>query len=122
MRNCNTWAVSLLRYSAAFISWRKCESQAIDRKTRKLFTIYGGLHPKCDVDRLYVPRKNGGRDLIAIEDFVELALRGLEVYVRGSDEKLLQAARGERVDGLKAASVLKKAKKEKRLQDWQEKA
>ena len=35
----NTWAVSLLRYSAAFVSWRKCELQAIDRKTRKLFTI-----------------------------------------------------------------------------------
>ena len=31
----NTWAVSLLRYSAAFISWRKSELQAIDRKTRK---------------------------------------------------------------------------------------
>ena len=26
----NTWAVSLLKYSAAFISWRKCELQAID--------------------------------------------------------------------------------------------
>ena len=26
----NTWAVSLLRYSAAFISWRKFELQAID--------------------------------------------------------------------------------------------
>ena len=36
----NTWAISLLRYSAAFISWRKSELQAIDRKTRKLFTIY----------------------------------------------------------------------------------
>ena len=36
----NTWAVSLLKYSAAFISKRKCELQAIDRKTRKLFTIY----------------------------------------------------------------------------------
>ena len=41
----NTWAVSLLRYSAAFISWRKCELQAIDGETRKFFTIYGGLHP-----------------------------------------------------------------------------
>ena len=40
----NTWAVSLLRYSAPFISWRKCELQTIDRKTRKLLTIYGGLH------------------------------------------------------------------------------
>ena len=40
----NTWAESLLRYSAPFISWRKCELQTIDRKTRKLLTIYGGLH------------------------------------------------------------------------------
>ena len=39
----NTWAVSLLRYSAAFVSWRKSELQAIDRKTRKLSTIYGAL-------------------------------------------------------------------------------
>ena len=45
----NTWAVSLLRYSAAFVSWRKSELQAID--TRKLLTIYRALHPKSDVDR-----------------------------------------------------------------------
>ena len=39
VRGVNTWAVSLLRYLAAFVSWRKSEMQAIDRKTRKLFTI-----------------------------------------------------------------------------------
>ena len=38
-----TWVVSLLRYSAAFISWRKCELQGIYSKTRKLFTIYPAL-------------------------------------------------------------------------------
>ena len=67
----NTWAVSLLRYSAAFVSWRNSELQARDRKTRKLFTIYGALHPKSDVDRLYILRKKGGRGLISIEDCVE---------------------------------------------------
>ena len=41
----NTWAMSLLRYSAAFISWRKSQLKVIDRKTRKLFTIYEGLQP-----------------------------------------------------------------------------
>ena len=46
----------------------------------------------------------------------------MEVYVQGSEERLLQAARGDRVDDLEAASILKKAKKEKRLQDWEEKA
>ena len=83
----NTWAVSPLRYAAAFVSWRKSELQGTDRKTRKLFTIYGALHPKADVDRLYIPRKEGETGLISIEDCVELAKRGLEVYVHRSEER-----------------------------------
>ena len=63
----NTWAVSLLRYSAAFVSRRKGKLQAIDRKARKLFTIYGALHPTSVVDRLYIPRKEGGRGFISIK-------------------------------------------------------
>ena len=62
----NTWAVSQLRYSAAFVGWRKSEREAIDRKTRKLFIIYGALHPKSDVDRSYIPRKEGRKGLISI--------------------------------------------------------
>ena len=85
----NTWAVSLLRYSAAFVSWRKSELQTIDRKTRKLFTIYGALHPKSAVDRLYIPRNKRRRGLISIEDCVELAIRGLKVYVHGNEERLI---------------------------------
>ena len=107
----NAWAVSLLRYSAAFVSWRKSELQATDTKTRKLFTIYGALHHKSDVDRLHIPRKEGGRGLVSIEDCVELAIRGLEVYVHGSEERFIQAARGGKIDGLEAASVLKRSKK-----------
>ena len=70
----NAWAVSLLRYSAAFVSRRKSELQAIYRKTRKLLTIYGALHPKSDVDRLYIRRKEGGRGLRSTEDCVEVAI------------------------------------------------
>ena len=115
VREVNAWAVSLIRYSAAFISWKKSELQTIDRKTKKFFTMYGELHPKSDVDRLYIPRKGGGRGLISIEDCVELAIRGLEVHVHGSEERLIQAARGDKIHGLEAASVLKRSKKEKRL-------
>ena len=86
-----------------------------------MFTIYGALHPKSDVDRLYIPRKKGGRRLISIEDCVELAIRDLEVYVHGSEERLIQGARGGKTDGLEAASVLKVSKKEKKLEDWKEK-
>ena len=44
------------------------------------------------------------------------------MYVHGSEERLIQAARGDRLDVLEAATALKKAKKEKRMQDWEEKA
>ena len=58
--------------------------QPIDRGTRKLFTIHVALDPKSDVDRLYIPRKKGGRGLISIEDSFGLVVRGLEGYVLGS--------------------------------------
>ena len=32
---------------------------------------------------------------------------------------MIQAARGDKIDGLKAASVLKRSKNDKRLQDWE---
>ena len=117
----NTWAVSLLRYAPAFVSWRKSELLDIHRKTRELFIIHGAFHPKSDVDRLYRAKIEGGRGLIFIEDCVELGIRYLELYAHGSEEKLIQAARGDNIDGLEAASVLKRSKKEKRLEDWEEK-
>ena len=59
--------------------------------------------------------------MISFEDCVELAIRGLEVYVHGSVERLIQAARGDKIDGSEAASVLKRSKKEKRLENWEKK-
>ena len=94
---------------------------AIERKTRKLFTIYGPLHPKSGVDRLYIPRKEGGRGLISIENCDELVIRSLKVYVHAREERSIQAARGDKIDGLEAASVLKRSREEKRLEDWEEK-
>ena len=70
---------------------------------------------------LYIPRKKGGRGFISIEDFVELAIRGLEVYVHGSEERLIQAARGDKIDGSETASALKRSNKGKRIKDWEKK-
>ena len=51
--------------------------------------------------------------MISIEDCVEFAIRSLEVYVHGSEERLIQSARRDKIDGLEAVSVLKRSKKEK---------
>ena len=57
-------AVPVLRYGFGIINWHREELQKLDWKTRKLLTIHGQHHPKADVDRLYVPRKQGGRGLM----------------------------------------------------------
>ena len=44
----------------------------MDRKTRKLLTIYRSMHPQGDVDRTYLKRKKGGRGLISVEECVIL--------------------------------------------------
>ena len=53
--------------------------------------------------------------MIFVEDGVELAIRALEVYVHGKAERLIQAATGDKIDGLEAASALKRSKIGKRL-------
>jgi hypothetical protein len=39
-----------------------------EKKTRKVLTIHGQHNPKADTDRLYVPRKDGGRGLMQIKE------------------------------------------------------
>ena len=117
----NTWAIPLLRYSAAFLGWAKEEIHRLDRKTRKLLTMHGGLHPKSNVDGLYVPRKEGGRGLLNVEDTINLAVIGLERYVSNSNERLLTAARAENAYGRESEAEYKVRKKNERCQALKEK-
>jgi len=82
----------VLRYSAGIISWTQSDLDEIDRKTRKLMTIYKGLHPKSDVHRLYLPRKSGGRGLLNIKHVVNTECQAPSNYVLlHSDQPLLRA-------------------------------
>ena len=89
----NTWAVSLLRYAAGFIDWTHGELEALDSRVCKLMTMHNVLHPKSNIDRLCLPRREGGRGLISAADAVTIAIVGLESYVRDSTESLIITAR-----------------------------
>ena len=71
----NTGSISLVRYTAGIVKWRKDEMEAMDRRTRKLMTTYNRLHLRADVDRLYVPRKEEARGLANIQDTVHMESR-----------------------------------------------
>ena len=45
-------------------------------------TINKVLHSRDDVDRLYVSRKEGGRELVSIEDRIDTSIHRLEVYIK----------------------------------------
>ena len=86
----NTWAVAIFRYSAGILEWKSSELKKIDRKSRKTMTMYGAFHPKSDVDRLYMKRKEGGRGLSNIELVVKGEENNLGQYVLNSREQLLR--------------------------------
>ena len=46
----NIWAVSVVRYSAAFLGWSSLQLEKIDRRARKLLTMQNGFHSKSKVD------------------------------------------------------------------------
>ena len=50
----NTWVVPFVRYSGPFLNWTRDDLKQMDQRTRKLMTTQQALHPRDDVDRLYV--------------------------------------------------------------------
>ena len=46
------------------------------------------LHAQVVIDRLYIPRNNGGKRIISVEDCVEMEIERLKKYVESSNETL----------------------------------
>ena len=44
-------------------------------------TMHKALHPRDDIDRLYVSRKEGGRGLASIEDSIDASIQRLDDYI-----------------------------------------
>ena len=120
----NTWAVAILRYSAGVVEWKTNELKVLDRKTRKMMTLYGALHPKSDVDRVYLARQKGGRGLISCEMCVKAEENNLAWYVRNSNERLMAGVRKIKIldsEGAKEKNEFKRDRQNASLNRWTEK-
>ena len=87
-------------------------------------TMYGGLHPKSDVDRLSVERKEGGRGLISVERCIREEENSLAFYVANSKENLIRGVLAAETINTKKTitSVEFRKQKEKKLKEmWSEK-
>ena len=93
IKGINTWAVPLVTYLGPFLKWTREELKQMDQRTRKLMTMHKALHPKDDIDRLYVSRKEGGRGLASIEDSVDASIQRLDNYIKKYKGGLITATR-----------------------------
>ena len=115
IKGINTCAESLVRYSGLFLKWTRDELKQMDRRTRKLMTMHKALHPRDDVDRLYVSRIEGGRGLACIEDSVDASIQRLKDYIQKHEGRLITATRNETENTMNNRMTIT------RKQKWEEK-
>ena len=84
----NTYAVPILTYPAGIVKFTQEEKRKMDTMTRKHMTMNGFLHPRADVDRLYIPRKKGGRGLLSVEDALNKEENALPQYIKETSEPI----------------------------------
>ena len=70
-------------------------TQKMEQRTRKLMTMHKALHPRDDVDRLHVSRKEGGRGLASIEDSVDASIQRFKDYIGKHDGGLITTIRND---------------------------
>ena len=81
----NSLAVPVVQYSFGIIDWKISELKKVDTKTRKLLNMHKMLHPKVNVERRYIPRKDGGNGLIDVETAFKTETTGLDYYLRDKE-------------------------------------
>ena len=64
IKGINIWAVPPVGYSGPFLKWTRDELKQMDQRIRKLMTMHKALHPRDDVDYMYL-EKRGEEDLPA---------------------------------------------------------
>ena len=97
----------------------------MNRTTRKTLTMYEALHPKSDIDRLYLKRKHGERGLISIKTCVRSEENNLGLCVHKSNEMLLKGLK-KKVSIVKTENLMEKEDFKKNSQNefknkWHEK-
>lgn len=84
--------VAVLRYYFGAIRWSKAELVQLDRMTRRVMRQNKAHYYSAALERLYLPRKEGGRGLQELYSAWECEVVGAVIYLLGSDDPQVCAA------------------------------
>jgi len=83
--------------------------------------MHGSFAMKSDMDRLYVPRKHGGRGLVSVTFAVEHEKRNLSLYVHNSDDPYMVLVAKDYVKFQEGGRAYKQSCMIDTLNSWKEK-
>ena len=83
----NFLALPVVTYSFTIINWSLAEIKKVDTKIRKLLRMH---QPKPDANRLYLPRKEGGRGLVQFELSLKTSIIGMDTYLNNTNDWILK--------------------------------
>ena len=86
----NTLTIPVFKYSFNILNWTIPEIRRLDTKIRKLLTCNRMHHPKAHIDRLYIPRKLGGRRMIQRDLNYKTSTVGQRIYLTKTTNWMLQ--------------------------------
>ena len=87
----------------------------MDKRTRKLMTMHKASHPRDNVDRLYVSKREGRRRLASIEDSIDASIQRRKDYIPKCGGRLITATRNNTNDTRTSGTSIT------RKQMWEEK-
>lgn len=103
------FALPLLQYSFGVVDWRREEIKALDRGTRKLLTAHNMHHPRADIDRVYVSRREGGRGLQQIEAAYKTAILNIGNYLSTTEQRFVNLMKGYDINLPKSRSIIRES-------------
>ena len=105
----NQLALPVLTYSFGIIEWPQKELNSLDVKTRKILTMHQILYRNQCMDRVYLPRREGGLGLIGVDDAFRGEITNLSQYLEETKEELLENVARQHADLPESRSITKLA-------------
>ena len=88
----NSWAISVLRYYQGIVKWSGRDLISMDRETRKIICQNKSHNRSASLERLYLPRKDGGRGLQGVQLTWEREVVNCGAYLLTSEDRRVQVA------------------------------
>ena len=86
----NQFALPIVTYGFGVVEWPQKHLNTLDIKTRKILTLHKVIYRNKCLDRMYLPRSEGGMGLQGVSDAFRASMVSLGQYLLSNKDPLIQ--------------------------------